>query len=104
MTKQIDLTHTEPESNYGELLLGAVFTRYDSDGEIYISTYDVRDVPDEEPSQVCGSVILTAAEVLALRDWLNEVLDSPEPAPEIFPGTNAALDALTIRKEPKDEA
>lgn len=96
MSEQIDLTYTEPE-NYGDLLFGVVATRYE-DGEIFIRNYDVRDVTGEPHSQVSNVTVLDDARARQLRDWLNEVLEEPEPAPELFPGTTDALDALTIRK------
>ena len=97
MIDQIDLTHTE--EYYGELLLGAVVTRYKSDGEVHITTYDIRDVVGEPHSQVTGAVNLSDAEARKLRDWLNRVISEPV---ELFPGVNAALDHLKIRPEVSD--
>ena len=98
MKKQIDLTHTEDE--YGDLLLGAVVTRYDSDGDVYFTTYDVRDVHGEPHSQLTGAVIFSDAEARKLRDWLDRVLGE---SAELFQGTNEALGRLTIRPEAGDE-
>lgn len=97
MKKQIDLTHTEDE--YGDLLLGAVVTRYDSDGDVYFTTYDVRDVHGEPHSQVTGAVIFSDAEARKLRDWLDSVIGE---SAELFQGTNEALRRITIRPEVSD--
>ncbi len=99
MIDQIDLTHTE--EYYGELLLGAVVTRYKSDGEVHITTYDIRDVVGEPHSQITGAVNFSDAEARKLRDWLNRVLGEPE---ELFPGVNAALGRLTIRPEDSNDS
>ncbi|MCH9835082.1 hypothetical protein K0U83_05445 [bacterium] len=100
MSQQIDLTRTE--ETYGDLLLGGVFTRYESDGELYVTTFDVRDVDGEPFSQITGALILSSEEVERLRDWLNSLDAAADSASEMFPGVNKALAGLGIREVPGD--
>lgn len=53
--------------------MGVVVTRYVAfDGEVHITTYDIRDVVGEPHSQVTGAVNLSDAEARKLRDSLKQ--------------------------------
>lgn len=73
MKQQIDLTYTQDEEEYGDLLLGAVITKY-NDNEIFITGYDI--LTGTHPfTQTSTTVIIRPEDATRLRDWLNNFLE-----------------------------
>lgn len=90
----IELTRTDdPEHE----IVGAVLSYYaDGGGAVFIQAIAREHGMSEDTGRL--TIQLAMEDVSRLRDWLNDILEAtPVVEVPLFTGTQAALDALTIR-------